>query len=68
MNEKDWNSDDAEFWYYKNLYEKTFGKFPSFHFDEGDAVGKMKKAIETGEEYDLDKDPDYVNIPPEILI
>ncbi len=30
--------------------------------NETDEIGKMKRAIETGKEYDLDKDPDYADI------
>lgn len=61
MKEQDWGRLQAEYRYYQSLYVKTFGYIPGWHIGEDwtRAIGKMKKAIETGEEYDVDKDPDY---------
>lgn len=55
----------SKFQYYYDLYEEKFGKAPEFCVVDGNKVEKMKKAIETGEEYDIEKDTelprDYVD-------
>ncbi len=53
---------EREYWYYQDLYKETFGTYCSFWINETDEIGKMKRAIETGKEYDLGKDPDYADI------
>ncbi len=46
----------------KNCIKKLLALIAFFWINETDEIGKMKRAIETGKEYDLGKDPDYADI------